>query len=61
MLMHYFVWSAIQQLHGLFQGGREGVEAEWEHTDEFHQLWKVKATDMLGRSAWRRKKLTKRV
>ncbi|KAK9908638.1 hypothetical protein WJX75_000801 [Coccomyxa subellipsoidea] len=45
----------------IHEGGREGVEAEWEHTDEFHQLWKVKATDMLGRSAWRRKKLTKRL
>ena len=43
------------------QDGREGVEAEWEKTDEFHDLWKAKARDMLARAEWRRRKLTKRV
>ncbi len=43
------------------QGGREGFEAEWEKTDEFHETWKLKARDMLARAEFRRRKLTKRV
>lgn len=43
------------------QGGREGVEAEWEKTDEFHNAWKAKSREMLARAEFRRRKLTKRV
>lgn len=43
------------------QEGREGVEAEWERSDAFHEAWKLKARDMLARAEWRRRKLTKRV
>ena len=46
---------------GAAQGGREGVETEWEATSEFHDAWKAKARDMLARAEWRRRKLTKRV
>lgn len=30
-------------------------------TEEFHEQWKLKARDVLARSEWRRRKLTKRV
>ena len=43
------------------EGGRAGVEAEWERTPDFHLLWKNKSRDMLARAEWRRRKLTKRV
>jgi hypothetical protein len=47
--------------HGAAQEGREGVEAEWERSDAYHEAWKLKARDMLARAEWRRRKLTKRV
>lgn len=37
------------------------MEAEWEKTEEFHELWKLKSREMLARAEWRRRKLTKRV
>jgi hypothetical protein len=43
------------------QRGREGVEEEWEQTDEFHERWKTAARDVLAKAAFRHKKLTKRV
>jgi hypothetical protein len=43
------------------QDGRDGIEAEWEKSDEFHEKWKVKARDVLARSEWRKRKLNKRV
>ncbi len=55
-----FLLSAAN-LRMVCQGGREGVEAEWESTEEFHELWKMKSRDMLARAEWRRRKLTKRV
>uniref|UniRef100_A0A7S0RQJ3 J domain-containing protein n=1 Tax=Chlamydomonas leiostraca TaxID=1034604 RepID=A0A7S0RQJ3_9CHLO len=45
----------------LNDSGRDGVEAAWEKTEEFHETWKVKARDLLARMAWRQKKLTKRL
>ncbi|GFR40029.1 hypothetical protein Agub_g565 [Astrephomene gubernaculifera] len=45
----------------LHEEGREGIEAEWEKTDEFHERWKMKARDVLARSEWRKRKLNKRV
>ncbi len=47
--------------HDAAQEGREGVEAEWERSDGYHEAWKLKARDMLARAEWRRRKLTKRV
>lgn len=41
--------------------GREGVEAAWEKTPEFHEAWKAKARDMLARAEFRRQKLTARL
>ncbi len=46
---------------GELQKGREGIEEAWEKSDEFHELWKLKARDILGRNAYRNMKLTKRV
>lgn len=43
------------------QKGKEGVREQYETTDEFHEKWRMKARDMLAKSEWRRRKLTKRV
>ena len=43
------------------QDGKEGVEAEYEQSPEFHELWKLKARDFLARTEWRKRKLVKRV
>jgi hypothetical protein len=43
------------------QKGKEGVREQYETTEEFHEKWKMKARDMLAKSEWRRRKLTKRV
>lgn len=43
------------------QKGKEGVQEQYEQTDEFHERWRLKARDVIARSAWRRQKLTKRV
>ncbi|PNH12881.1 J domain-containing protein spf31 [Tetrabaena socialis] len=45
----------------LHEEGRDGIEAEWEKTEEFHERWKMKARDVLARSEWRKRKLTKRI
>ncbi|KAK9845176.1 hypothetical protein WJX84_002401 [Apatococcus fuscideae] len=41
--------------------GKEGVQAEYEQSPEFHDAWKQKARDMLAKAEWRRRKLTKRL
>jgi DnaJ family protein C protein 8 len=41
--------------------GRAGVEAAYQKTDEFHERWKMKARDVMARTEWRKRKLTKRV
>ncbi|GIL85979.1 hypothetical protein Vretifemale_14255 [Volvox reticuliferus] len=45
----------------LHEDGRDGIEAEWEKTDEFHERWKMKARDVLARSEWRKRKLGNRL
>jgi DnaJ family protein C protein 8 len=45
----------------LDESGKSGVEAGWEQTAEFHEAWKIKARDVLAKSEWRRRKMTKRV
>lgn len=45
----------------LHEKGKEGVREQYEQTDEFHDRWRLKARDMIGRSAWRRQKLAKRL
>ncbi|GLI71078.1 hypothetical protein VaNZ11_015996 [Volvox africanus] len=45
----------------LHEEGRDGIEAEWEKTDEFHERWKMKARDVLARSEWRKRKLGNRL
>lgn len=43
------------------QEGRQGVETDFEATDEFREAWKMKTRDVLAKAEWRRRKLTKRV
>ena len=45
----------------LDDSGKAGVRAGWEQTPEFHEAWKMKARDVLAKSEWRRRKMTKRV
>ncbi|KAG2431279.1 hypothetical protein HYH02_013410 [Chlamydomonas schloesseri] len=45
----------------LHEEGRDGLEAEWEKSDEFHERWKMKSRDVLARSEWRKRKLGKRL
>jgi hypothetical protein len=45
----------------LHEKGSQGVDAEFETTDAFHDAWKSKARDLLARAEFRRNKLTKRL
>ena len=45
----------------LNEAGRQGVEAAWEQTDEFHEKWKVKSREFLARTEWSKRKTIKRV
>lgn len=37
------------------------MEAEYEATDAFREAWKLRTRDVIGKAAWRRQKLNKRV
>ena len=52
---------ALPARPALRSAGKEGVEAAYEQSAEFHEKWKVKSREMLARAEWRRRKLTKRV
>lgn len=52
--------SALRIAASLHAEGRQGVEAAWEETEDFHEKWRLKAQDVLARSEFRRRKLTKR-
>ncbi len=41
--------------------GKDGVEAEHENSQAFHDAWRLKSQDMLARAAFRRKKLVQRL
>lgn len=45
----------------IHEDGRQGVEAAWEASPEFHHLWKMQARDTLAKMAWRKRKLTLRL
>lgn len=45
----------------LHEKGKEGVQEQYEQTDDFHEKWKMKARDLLAKSEWRRRKLGKRL
>ena len=45
----------------LNEAGRQGVEAQWEQSDEFHDLWKAKGREFLAKTEWKRRKTVKRV
>lgn len=53
--------SVVRLAAVLHVDGKEGVEAQWEKTPEFHEAWKAKARDLLAKAEWRRRKLTARL
>ena len=52
--------TALRIAASLHAEGRQGVEAEWEETEDFHEKWKMKSRDVLARAEFRRRKLNKR-
>lgn len=52
--------SALRLAASIHKDGREGVERDWEETEDFHEKWRVKSQDVLARAAFRRMKLAKR-
>ena len=53
--------SKLSRSWGTPQKGREGIEEAWENSNDFHEQWKMKARDILGRTAYRQSKIAKRV
>ena len=53
--------AVVRLSSAIHEGGWAGVEADWERTPEFYDLWKKQSVHMLGRAEFRRYKLTKRV
>ncbi|KAK9798524.1 hypothetical protein WJX73_007542 [Symbiochloris irregularis] len=53
--------AVVRLASAVHKEGRQGVEADWEATDEYHQAWKMKARDILAKAEWRRRKLNKRM
>eukprot|EP00191_Tetraselmis_sp_GSL018_P003887 CAMPEP_0177602280 /NCGR_PEP_ID=MMETSP0419_2-20121207/14770_1 /TAXON_ID=582737 /ORGANISM="Tetraselmis sp., Strain GSL018" /LENGTH=300 /DNA_ID=CAMNT_0019095725 /DNA_START=116 /DNA_END=1018 /DNA_ORIENTATION=+ len=53
--------AAIRLAATLHENGREGVEAEWEKTDDFHTKWREKSMDVLAQAEWRKRKLNQRL
>lgn len=51
---------ALRLAATLHADGREGVEREWEETQDFHDRWRAKAHDVLARAEFRRRKLIRR-
>jgi DnaJ family protein C protein 8 len=41
--------------------GKDGVEAEYEKSEPFHDAWRLKSQDMLARAEFRRRKLVQRL
>lgn len=53
--------SMVRVASLLNEAGREGVEAAWEQTDEFHEKWRIKSREFLAQTEWKRRKTVKRV
>jgi hypothetical protein len=53
--------SAVRMAAAVTEGGKEGVQAAYEATQQFHDAWRLKARDVLARSEWHRRKQMKRV
>lgn len=53
--------AAVRVAAALSEEGRDGVQAAYEASDDFRERWKLKARDVLAKSEWRRRKLTKRI
>ncbi|GFH24843.1 J domain-containing protein, partial [Haematococcus lacustris] len=45
----------------LNDAGKEGVQAAWEKTDEFHERWRLKGRELLASAEWRKRRLGKRM
>lgn len=53
--------AVIRLASAVHKEGRQGVETDFEATDEFREAWKMKTRDVLAKAEWRRRKLTKRM
>ncbi len=53
--------SLVRVASMLNEAGRQGVEAAWEQSEEFHEKWKLKARDFFARTEWKKRKTIKRV
>lgn len=53
--------AAIRLAAELSTNGIEDVQKRWEETPEFHEAWRMKARDVLAKTEWRKRKMTKRV
>ena len=53
--------AAHRLASALHTEGKDGVEAEWERSDDFQEAWMVKSRDMLARAEFRRRKLVQRL
>lgn len=45
----------------LHMEGKDGIEAEFEGSEAFHDAWMLKSRDMLARAEFRRRKLVQRL
>mmetsp|Transcript_34273 Transcript_34273/g.87652 ORF Transcript_34273/g.87652 Transcript_34273/m.87652 type:complete len:306 (+) Transcript_34273:107-1024(+) len=53
--------AAIRLAISLHPEGSEGVEKEWEQTEDFHEKWRDKSFDVLAKAEFRKRKLETRV
>jgi len=53
--------AAVRIAASLDEQGIEGVQSSYEKSDDFHEKWKLKSRDMLARTEWRKRRLTKRI
>eukprot|EP00887_Chlorella_sp_A99_P002561 scaffold6.g2561.t1 len=53
--------AAVRLAAAINEEGRAGVEAAYLQSTEFHEAWKLKSRDVMARSEWRRRKMTKRI
>uniref|UniRef100_A0A7S1X074 J domain-containing protein n=1 Tax=Tetraselmis chuii TaxID=63592 RepID=A0A7S1X074_9CHLO len=53
--------AAIRLAASLHERGREGVEEEWEKTEDFHEKWRDKSYDVLAKAEFRKRKLETRL
>jgi DnaJ family protein C protein 8 len=53
--------AAVRLAAAITEGGKAGVEEAFLASDDFHQKWRTAARDVLAKSEWKRRQMTKRV